>query len=125
MKNIKEEFKKSLKPNSAEEFFDIYFYRPIAFLFVKLIAKTSISPNTVTVFGMIWGLIAGYFLSRGTQHGFFYGTIFYQIANIFDCADGQLARLKKSNSEIGRILDGFVDYFNVTAVYIGSYIGFL
>lgn len=125
IRNIVDEFKKSLKPDSAEEFFDIYFYRPIAFLFIKLIAKTNVSPNTVTVLGMIWGILAGYLLSKGTTYGFFYGALIYQFANIFDCADGQLARLKKNYSELGRILDGFVDYFNVTAVYIGSYIGFL
>lgn len=119
------EYKKSLKPANTEEFFDVYLYRPIAFLLVKLFMKTDITPNTITVFGMIWGILAGYFLSKGVYPFIIYGTLFYQLGNVFDCADGQLARLKKSYSIFGRILDGFVDYFNVTAVYIGTYIGFL
>jgi len=43
---------------------------------------------------------------------------------ILDCSDGQLARLKKNGTPIGRLLDGIADYVVVTSVYIGIAIGY-
>ncbi len=122
---FRKEFVRSLKIESAEEIVDIYIYRPLGFILAKIFSRTKITPNIITVTGMFWGLLAGYFLSKGTPLTFIYGAIIYQIANIFDCADGQLARLTSRYSDFGRILDGFVDYFNVSAVLIGSFIGLL
>ena len=122
---IREEFSKSLKTESAEEIVDVYIYRPLGFVLAKLLSKTRITPNIITVSGLFWGLLAGYILSQGTVITFVYGALFYQVANIFDCADGQLARLTSVYSDFGRILDGFVDYVNVTAVFTGSLIGLL
>ncbi len=122
---IREEFVRSLKTESAEEIVDVYIYRPLGFILAKLLSKTRITPNVITVSGLFWGLLAGYILSQGTVIAFVYGAILYQIANIFDCADGQLARLTSVYSDFGRILDGFVDYVNVTSVFAGSFIGLL
>ena len=36
-----------------------------------------------------------------------------------DGADGQLARLTKTYSELGKVLDGICDYVTFTAVYVG------
>ena len=52
------------------------------------------------------------------------GAIFFILFIILDCSDGQLARLKKNGSSMGRLLDGIADYIVVTAVYIGIAIGY-
>ncbi len=39
--------------------------------------------------------------------------------HVMDGADGQLARLTKSYSELGKVLDGICDYVTFTAVYVG------
>jgi hypothetical protein len=44
--------------------------------------------------------------------------------NILDCADGQLARLKRNGTPVGRIIDGVSDYIATTAVFTGIAIGF-
>lgn len=119
------EFVKSLKTEGAEEIVDIYLYRPLGFVLAKILSKTRITPNIITIAGIFWGILAGFLLSRGTITFFIYGALIYQVANIFDCADGQLARLTSNYSDFGRILDGFVDYVNVSAVYVGSFIGLL
>ena len=41
---------------------------------------------------------------------------------MFDCADGQLARLKKNGTSFGRLLDGTIDYISTFSVFVG--IGF-
>jgi hypothetical protein len=42
---------------------------------------------------------------------------------VLDCADGQIARLKKNGTKVGRIVDGFLDYVVSTAVFLGIGIG--
>jgi phosphatidylglycerophosphate synthase len=44
--------------------------------------------------------------------------------NIFDCSDGQLARLKKNGTPGGRLLDGLADYIAAVAIYCGIAIGY-
>jgi hypothetical protein len=119
-----QEYKSSLKKIEVEEFFDLYFYRPLAFLLVKGIYSTSITPNQLTVISMILGILGGISYSFGNHKAFMGGAILYLLYNIFDCSDGQLARLKKNGTAVGRILDGIADYVVSIALYIGIGIGF-
>ena len=119
-----QEYKSSLKKVEVEEIFDLYFYRPLAFLLVKLVYPTNITPNQLTVISMIFGIIGGFFYSLGTHRAFFIGAILILFYNVFDCSDGQLARLKKNGTAVGRILDGIADYLVSVAVYFGIAFGF-
>lgn len=119
-----QEYKTSLKKIEVEEFFDLYFYRPLAFLLVKAIYSTNITPNQLTVISMIFGVIGGFFYSAGTHQAFIYGAILILLYNVFDCSDGQLARLKKNGTAVGRILDGIADYVVSVAAYFGIAFGF-
>ena len=118
------DYKKSLKMKEVEEIFDLILYRPLAFIFVKSIIRTNITPNQLTLTAIVMGVIAGCFYSQGTQACFIAGAVFYLLFNVFDCSDGQLARLKRNGTHIGRIIDGIADYIAVTAVFIGVGIGF-
>ena len=121
------DYKKSLKMIEVEEIFDLFFYRPLAFLLVKIIYPTNITPNQLTIGAIIMGVIGGFFYAHGTPlspQNFIIGAIFFMFFNILDCSDGQLARLKKNGTRTGRIIDGVADYIAVTAIYIGIGIGF-
>lgn len=122
--NLLQEYKSSLKKIEVEEIFDLYFYRPLAFLLVKGVYHTSITPNQLTVISMIFGVIGGFFYSVGTHHAFIIGAILILLYNVFDCSDGQLARLKKNGTAVGRILDGIADYVVSVAVYFGIAFGY-
>lgn len=113
-----EEFKASLKTVEAEEIFDLILFRPISFLFVKLIYNTNITPNHISIVAMIIGVIAGLTFSAGTHMYFIIASTLYFISNTLDCADGQLARLKKNGTLLGRAIDGFIDYIVSTTIYI-------
>jgi len=117
------EFKSSLKSYDVEEILDVFFYRPLSFLFVKLIYSTSITPNQISVFSMLFGILTGVMFSFGTHQFFIFGAIALLISNVLDCADGQLARLKKNGTGIGRIIDGFIDYVTGLSIYVGIGIG--
>jgi len=103
----------------AEEIFDLLFYRPLAFLFVKSIEKTPLSPNHVTLLSGAAGVIAAWQFSIGTTNAMAWGAVWYAVANILDCADGQLARLQGSGTLLGRIVDGATDYVSTVAIFIG------
>jgi len=121
------DYKKSLKMIEVEEIFDLFFYRPLAFILVKLIYPTNITPNQLTIGAIIMGIIGGFFYAHGTPVSpdpFIIGAFFFMMFNILDCSDGQLARLKKNGTRTGRIIDGVADYIAVTAIYIGIGIGF-
>ncbi|MFA7360428.1 MAG: CDP-alcohol phosphatidyltransferase family protein [Candidatus Kapaibacterium sp.] len=117
------EFKSSLKSYDVEEIFDIYFYRPLSFLFVKLIYSTNITPNQISAFSMLFGILTGVFFAFGTPQSFVLAGICLLVSNILDCADGQLARLKKNGTGIGRIIDGFIDYVTGFSMFLGIGIG--
>lgn len=106
---LREEYKASLKSMDTEEHIDLFFYRPLGFLWAKLFARLGITPNWVTIASIILGVAGGILLYYGAQPLLWlnYVGIFLIIwANTYDSADGQLARLTKQYSRLGRILDG-------------------
>lgn len=117
-----EEYKTSLKNPEVEEMFDLIFFRPVAYLVVKAIQGTGVTPNHVTAFSVVVGIISAAVFSQGTSAALMWAAILYAIANILDCADGQLARLQHSGTLFGRVWDGVADYVSSIAVFIG--IGF-
>lgn len=118
------EYNKSLKMAAVEEYIDLVFYRPLAFLLVKSIYSTRIKPDNLTFAAIITGLTAAVFYSLGHPWAATTGAVLYALFIVLDCSDGQLARLKKDGSPIGRIVDGAADYMVVTAIYVGLAISF-
>ncbi len=121
--NIAEEYKKSLKMAEAEETLDLILYRPIAFVIVKIIYRLPITPNQITYGALIGGLISAFEFAQGTKTGFVWGSVWYAIANVLDCGDGMLARLQKSGTPLGRIVDGMVDWVSSMAIFFGLGMG--
>lgn len=113
------EFKVSLKTVEAEEIFDLVIFRPISFALVKIIYNTGITPNQISIVSMIFGILSGVFYGFGTYDFFLLGSASFFICNTLDCADGQLARLKRNGTRIGRVVDGFIDYITSVSVFLG------
>ncbi len=114
MNNVSQTYK-SL---DTEEFLDIHFYRKVGYLIAKGSEKASITPNTLTIISIFWGVLAG--------HLFYYENIWINIAGIvsliiansLDSADGQLARMTNNKTQLGRILDGLAGNFWFVSIYI-------
>ncbi|MCB9248946.1 MAG: CDP-alcohol phosphatidyltransferase family protein [Ignavibacteriales bacterium] len=119
-----QEYKSSLKLIEVEELFDLIFYRPLAFIFVKIIYSTNLTPNQITTLALIIGMIGGVVISFNTYSYLIIAAILLIIYDVLDCSDGQLARLKKNGTPAGRILDGVADYFVTISVYLGIGFGF-
>jgi hypothetical protein len=118
------EYKNSLKMKEVEEVIDLLLYRPLAFLIVIAVYNTKIKPDHLTLMAMLMGIAGGLFYSLGTHQSAIAGAVFYLLFNILDCSDGQLARIKKNGSSVGRLLDGLADYIAAITVYTGIAFGF-
>ena len=108
----------------VEEVFDLIFYRPLAFIFVKTIYRTSITPNQVTWLALLFGVLGAFLITFGTHQVYILAALCFIIYNVLDCSDGQLARINKSGTLTGRIVDGFADYVVAVVSYIGIGIGY-
>ncbi|MBO4943329.1 MAG: CDP-alcohol phosphatidyltransferase family protein [Muribaculaceae bacterium] len=115
---IKSGYQSSLKSLDTEEHIDLWFYRPIGYAWACLAKRLGITPNAIT--------IASIFLGVGAGIAFYYTSLWINIlgivllvwANSFDSADGQLARMTKQYSRIGRILDGVSGDLWFISIYI-------
>lgn len=116
---LAEEYRKSLKMAEAEEVLDLVFYRPIAFVLVKLIYRFPITPNQMTYAALVAGILSAMEFAEGTPDGFLWGAFWYAIANVLDCGDGMLARLQNSGTPLGRLVDGIVDWVSSIAIFAG------
>ncbi|MCC7431330.1 CDP-alcohol phosphatidyltransferase family protein [bacterium] len=83
----------------------------------KVLAEFRISPNAVTCVTLTIGLLSSYLLSQANL-GYFYvllGGILWQLAAIVDRCDGELARVKMSDSKFGGWFDTVTD--NIAYVF--------
>ena len=87
-----------------------YFARPLAAILVYLLRPTPITPNQVTLLGaaVFFGAAAAFVAVPGPM-GCLVAAAVVQLSYLFDCADGQLARLKSMTSEVGAHLDFLID----------------
>ena len=90
----------------TEETFDLIFYRPIGYAWACIAKKLGIKPNAITIASIFLGIGAGVMFYFNDIQLNIIGAILLVWANSFDSADGQLARMTKQYSRIGRILDG-------------------
>jgi phosphatidylglycerophosphate synthase len=112
---------KSLKPLEVEEPIDVWVHRPLAYLIARALLPTPVSPNLVTVWSILCGLGSGalIFFGKSSYHLPLAGLLLF-LSAVLDCADGQLARLRKSSSPLGRMLDGVADLIVSTVVVLGG-----
>lgn len=116
---LREEYRGSLKSSDTEEWFDLIFYRPIGFVWAVIARKLGITPNAIT--------IASIFIGVGAGVAFYYddfrinvaGMLLLILADSFDSADGQLARMTGQYSRLGRFLDGMASDIWFIAIYVG------
>jgi phosphatidylglycerophosphate synthase len=114
-----QQYNQSLKAPEAEEILDLLIYRPVAFLFVKVVYHTNLTPNQISSLAMLVGVLAGMSFGFGSYSYLVLGGVLYFTCNVLDCADGQIARLKGTGTKTGRIIDGFIDYVVSVAVFAG------
>jgi hypothetical protein len=106
-----------LKDPAVEEWVDRKIFRPLGLGVVRLAARTRLSADHLTLACMLLGLVAG--------HLFFYQSLglnalglgLFLVSDVFDSADGQLARLRGTSTRFGAVLDGISDNVRFVNLY--------
>lgn len=107
----------TFKSQDTEEWLDIHFTRPLGLVWANFFNRFGVHPNVVTVLSIILGAAAGvlfYFDSLALNVA---GILLLIWANLYDSADGQLARMTGKKTRWGRILDGFAGDVWFFAIY--------
>jgi len=108
-------YKSTLKPGAVETPLDLLFFRPCAYLFVRLALPTPLSANGMTILGILVGLFGASLFRLTDRPHIILASALTLLYAVLDCADGQLARARGTSSRFGRILDGMSDYIVGTA----------
>ncbi len=85
------------------------FNRPLAGLLVRVLYRTNVTPNQVTLAAFLIALGGAVLLSLGRPWAFAAGGLLAELSSIVDCADGMLARARGQCSEFGASLDLLLD----------------
>ena len=82
----------------------------------RIVGKTGISPNTLTIFGFCINFGVAWLISQGH---FFYGGILILVAGIFDLLDGAVARMTGKVTKFGALLDSTLDRYSEAVILFG------
>ena len=106
------------KSRELEGIVDLWFYRPVGFYLAKFFAWLNFTPTAVSLIGGVFGIVAGRLYFYRVLALNLAGMFLHVVANIFDNADGQLARLTNQKSQSGRVIDSLVDH----VIWVGIYV---
>ncbi|UCC61400.1 MAG: CDP-alcohol phosphatidyltransferase family protein [Dehalococcoidia bacterium] len=82
----------------------------------KLIARTGISPNVITVLGFLVACTVAWVLATGH---FFLGGFLILFSGVFDMLDGAVARVSGKTTRFGSLLDSTLDRFSEGVLFVG------
>lgn len=112
---------KSIKLPEVEEWFDIYFSRYLGYYLALASKRIGLSPNQVSLLSLFIGIISGcLFFFQEDPIIIAVGCLMLTLAGLLDSADGQLARMTGTVSDLGRKIDAIIDTFVFAACYIGG-----
>ena len=115
--------KRPQRKRELQDSLNHYLYHPLAWQLARVLAKTSITPNIVSVIGGCFVVAAGIVYAVGATHGWGWhgallGMLLHMIWHVVDGADGDLARITGRTSPLGELVDGICDYVSHIIVYL-------
>ncbi len=99
------------------------FMRSSSLPLARLLAKTPITPNMVTIFGFLLTIPAFILLIQNNYIYSIIGAVLGVLSFYLDYVDGSLARIKNMGSIYGQFLDMYFGRFGVLLLYLGIIIG--
>jgi phosphatidylglycerophosphate synthase len=110
------------KSSEVEDPIDSNVYRPLAYVFVRLVYGTSITPNHITLISTLFGVCAAMAWVYGTATAMIAGGLLLLLSSILDGADGILARVNRLTSQYGRAVDGTADMVVAVTTVLGAFV---
>lgn len=99
------------------------FNRRLCRPFVRVLSHTIITPDAVTLGGVVISVLSGFAFARGTYWYSVSAALLFYVAGLFDEMDGMLARAKFAESSRGTWLEGFADGLSYLMLFGGMTIG--
>lgn len=106
----------------TDEPLDAYVHRPLANLVVRGLLRTRVTPNELTFASLVLGTVAGAAIGAAdATRAWLYPVAALALfaSMVLDCSDGQLARARGGGTVLGRIIDGYADYWVALVVHVG------
>lgn len=91
--------------NPRDGYIDRLVYRRLSRPLTGLLLHTSLTPNAVTVIGLLLGVVGGLALALPGPAAVVVCVLGLVASGVLDCSDGELARLRFSESRLGHLLD--------------------
>ena len=108
-----------MRPRELQDGLNYYLYHPLAWQLARLLARTPLTPNMVSVIGGGFVIAAGWFYAQpGWPLTAAIGMALHMGWHVVDGADGDLARLTGRASPIGEMVDGICDYASHVVLYL-------
>ncbi len=117
-KSYRQMLRESFKSSDTEEWLDVWFTRPIGLALALVCGRLGITPNAITIAGILIGMAGGWMFHYTDLWHNVAGVALLMTANFCDSADGQLARLTDQKTLLGRLLDGFASDAWFTCIYL-------
>jgi len=106
-----------------QQFMDIWFNSLFSIPISSFLVKTFLTPNQVTVLGLFIGMASGFFFAQGNYWSGVLGGLLLAATAIWDCCDGDVARLKFMESDFGEKLDTICDNIINILIFTGIMVG--
>ncbi|AIC95637.1 CDP-alcohol phosphatidyltransferase family protein [Shouchella lehensis] len=104
-KRIKELREQSQSYSAKEDLWSWYVLRRISIFVTILFIKLKLTPNAISWLSALFVVSSGGWLIQATPLGFIMAFVFYNLGYLFDCVDGEVARLTKNTSKKGYFID--------------------
>ena len=100
------ELRRQVQPYSAkEDLWSWYVLRRMSIYITILFEKMRLTPNAVSWLSVLFVLLSGLFMIMATPTSFILAFVAYNLGYLFDCVDGELARMTKRTSKLGFFID--------------------
>ena len=113
-----------MRPRELEDTLNHRLYHPLAWQLARLLARTPVTPNQVSVFGGATVVCAGIAYASPLWGGEAWpfsaalGMALHMAWHVIDGADGDLARMTGRSSPYGEMIDGLCDYSSHFVLYV-------
>ena len=109
--------------NHYHQFMDILVNSLFSVHISAMLVKTPVTPNMLSLFGIFIGFLSGWCFAQGNYLGGLAGGLLLAFTAIWDCCDGDVARLKFLESDFGEKLDTICDNLINVFIFTGMMLG--
>ena len=104
-KKVIEYRKQSQEFSAKEDMWSWFVLRRLSIYFTLLFIQLRLTPNIVSWMSFFGIIASGWMMMIATPYAFMLAFLFYNLGYLFDCVDGEIARITKQTSIKGFFID--------------------